>query len=768
MKKSIIVFALALSFFLCATVGAQALDTAPATLLGASNTQTPQDSRALTSGVDGENVFVVYMPLNMEGYKVTAITDGMLVERGGSYEFRIELLEGYSYSKSFAVSVNGKKLTGDKNGVYTISSISEDCIISVDGVVDTTPPKVTLKIGEYSFADIPESTDGFLYINTRPEIIVDVKDEGSKVASVMVAISSFELSVDQLSSYAYWQKYTDKMTLSADGANFVYVKVIDEGGNTTLVGSAGIVSDTSFPVINADNGATYYGAKSIKISDDYLDSVTLDGKKATPLFTLVPRDEDYVIVARDKAGNEARVKISVKRAMPVYTAPTDLTAIVGQTLADVKLPATENGSFVWSLPLSTSVGELGENKFSVTFIPSNTADYQTVTGIEVIIKVTNKAHTSPVGITSVGESIKGIADGKIVGVSSDMEYRAEGDSEWIKINGTEITGLAGGTYFVRYSASTGYEASPFVDVTVQSGRMLKVTFRADGETVALIECAYGQALADIPAVPVKMGYNHSTPYWDVSDFSFITEDMTVNAVYTTNTYFITFTESTRYTIVEGGVKSPVEYGSNYTFTIDIADDYMEGIYFTVKNNGTLIFPDENGVYTIENVTEVHAIEVSGVVLNVSHEKNTVVGIDADKHYAIGDKLTFTAIGSGMSNEEPEIGDERYVPLSWSAYLNSRWDEAPYKASFTLYKQGECEVKVVYRHEIYSASGWVPYGENAESIYTVTVHKLPYGIPTGNITLSTVVCIVLIATFTGVFVAWSVVKKKREGQSDDEQ
>ncbi len=762
MKKSIIVFALALSFFLCATVGAHALDTAPATL---GSSQDTQGSRALTGVVDND-VFVVYMPLNEVGYKVNAITEGMLVERGGSYEFKIELLEGYSYSKSFSVSVNGKKLTADKNGVYTISSISEDCIIEVVGVVDNTPPQVTLKIGEYSFADIPKSTDGFSYINTRPEIIVDVKKEGSAVVSTLVAISSFELSADQLSSYAYWQKYTDKMTLSADGANFVYVKVVDDSGNTTLVGSTGLVSDITFPAINAENGATYYGVKSIKISDDYLDSITLDGKTATPMFTLVPRDEDYTIVACDKAGNETRVKISVKRAMPAYTPPTDLTAIVGQTLADVKLPTTENGSFVWSLPLSTSVGELGENKFSVTFIPTNTADYQTVTGIEVIIKVTNKAHISPVGITSVGESIKGIADGKIVGVSDGMEYRAEDGAEWIRVNGTEITGLAGGTYFVRYSATVGYEASSFVDVTVPSGRMLQVTFRADDEIVAVVECAYGQALAEIPAVPVKMGYNHATPYWDVSDFSFITEDMTVNAIYTTNTYFITFTESSRYTIIEGEVKSPVEYGSNYTFTIDIADDYMAGIYFTVKNNGTLFFPDENGVYTIENVTEVHTIEISGVVLNVSPEKNTVVGIDPDKHYAIGDKLTFTAVGSGMSNNEPEIGDERYVPLSWTAYLNTRWDEAPYKASFTLYKQGECEIKVVYRHEIYSASGWVPYGENAENIYTITVHKLPYGIPTGNITLSTVVCIVLIVAFTGAFVAWYVVKRKRESKTDD--
>lgn len=766
MKKSIIIFALALAFFLCSATAVAAVET-PVSLSDDTNADQIQGRAATvrTTDITEKDVHVIFLPIDTVGYTVTPVSEGMVVEHGESYSFKVTVNEGYVKDTSFSVKVNGEKLFSDGNGIYTIPSVVEECIVTVEGVADIMPPDVKLQIGDYFWTELPSETEEFMYIDSLPTIKVDASDVGREAPAVQIAISSFELSESELYTYVYWQKYEEGMTLSGDGANFVYVKATDKAGNTSYAGSVGIVCDTSAPSINVNDGETYYGTKSIKISDDYLVSITLDGKPSTPSFTLVPRDKDYEIVATDKAGNKTSVTVSIKRAVPTYTAPTDLSAILGQTLADIKLPSTENGSFVWSLPLSTSVGELGENKFYVAFIPTNTAYYQTITGIEVVVKVTNKAHNPPVGLSSVAESIKGIADGKITGVSDAMEYRGEGDSEWIQVAGTEITGLVGGTYYVRYSASVGYEASSFVAVSVASGRMLKVTFLADGEIVEVVETAYGQPLVDIPTVPVKVGYNHATPYWDVSDFSFITEDMTVNAVYMTNTYIITFSQSPRYTVREGSIKNPVEYGSDYTFYIDIGNDYMKGIYFTVKNNGALILPDADGMYTIKNVTEVHNIEISGVVLNVSADKNTVVGIDDKKHYAIGDKLSFEAIGSGMSNNDPEIGDERYVPVSWTGYLTSRWDSAPYKASFTLYKEGECQLNIVYRHEIYSANGWIPYGESEQSVHTVTVHKLPYGIPTGNVTLSTVVCAVLIVAFTGVFIAWYVVKKKRENNGD---
>ncbi len=67
-----------------------------------------------------------------------------------------------------------------------------------------------------------------------------------------------------------------------------------------------------------------------------------------------------------------------------------------------------------------------------------------------------------------------------------------------------------------------------------------ITFMADGEVVATRTVNEGDALTDIPEVPVKDGHNQTQPIWDVSDFGNIMSDMTVNAVYTRNTYTVTF------------------------------------------------------------------------------------------------------------------------------------------------------------------------------------------------------------------------------------
>ena len=69
----------------------------------------------------------------------------------------------------------------------------------------------------------------------------------------------------------------------------------------------------------------------------------------------------------------ATVTVS-KKALTV-TAPEDLTAIYGQTLADVELP----DGWAWDDPLTTPVGNVGDKTFSATFTPEDTENYETVT-----------------------------------------------------------------------------------------------------------------------------------------------------------------------------------------------------------------------------------------------------------------------------------------------------------------------------------------------------------------------------------------------------
>ena len=69
-----------------------------------------------------------------------------------------------------------------------------------------------------------------------------------------------------------------------------------------------------------------------------------------------------------------QVEVTIKKADPDVTVPDGLTATYGDTLANVDL----TDGWAWDAP-NTSVGDVGENTFSATFTPSDTANYNTVT-----------------------------------------------------------------------------------------------------------------------------------------------------------------------------------------------------------------------------------------------------------------------------------------------------------------------------------------------------------------------------------------------------
>ena len=89
----------------------------------------------------------------------------------------------------------------------------------------------------------------------------------------------------------------------------------------------------------------------------------------------------------------ACVTVSVSKDDPIATAPTGLTAAYGQTLADVTLTNPEGntpGTWAWADEGTTSVGSVGSNTFKASFTPTDTANYNGKTGVDVTMTVSNK------------------------------------------------------------------------------------------------------------------------------------------------------------------------------------------------------------------------------------------------------------------------------------------------------------------------------------------------------------------------------------------
>lgn len=81
-------------------------------------------------------------------------------------------------------------------------------------------------------------------------------------------------------------------------------------------------------------------------------------------------------------------KLTITKINPEYNIPNGLIAIYGQTLGDVSLP----DGFSWERELTTSVGEIGENRFTVRYTPTDVINYNIITGIEVVIHVKSNAN----------------------------------------------------------------------------------------------------------------------------------------------------------------------------------------------------------------------------------------------------------------------------------------------------------------------------------------------------------------------------------------
>lgn len=145
--------------------------------------------------------------------------------------------------------------------------------------------------------------------------------------------------------------------------------------------------------------------------------------------------------------------------------------------ATVEGPQTEAGAS-YTATLSALTGKAADNYA----LPTE--------GLTCDFSIKNAAQGAPV-VQATAETVSGKRDGKITGVDATMEWRAKGADKYQAVDeGTaELTGLAAGTYEVRYQAKANYDASSATEVTVAAGPKLVVTLPSNQVGYALTSTA---------------------------------------------------------------------------------------------------------------------------------------------------------------------------------------------------------------------------------------------------------------------------------------
>lgn len=123
------------------------------------------------------------------------------------------------------------------------------------------------------------------------------------------------------------------------------------------------------------------------------------------------------------------------------------------------------------LPSSEYKGELSHNKdvgtATLTVKDNGIGNYNITNPVTVNFEIVKDTKTPPMGLKGIAPSADGAKDGKITGTTADMEYSTDTAFTSPKpCTDGETTGLAEGTYYVRYKETGTSEASDYVEVKV--------------------------------------------------------------------------------------------------------------------------------------------------------------------------------------------------------------------------------------------------------------------------------------------------------------
>ena len=157
----------------------------------------------------------------------------------------------------------------------------------------------------------------------------------------------------------------------------------------------------------------------------------------------------------------------------------------------------------------------------------------------------------PTGLTGVAPSADGGSDGKITGTTADMEYSADTAFTSPKPCGDgETTGLAEGTYYVRYKATTTTAASNWVAVHVRLNTVTVV----DGDGTKVTKHKSGTSVTVKVTIPTGKSFtrwifeNVTIPTEDVTKqeitFTMPEKDVKLTALFKDIDYNITVTDGT--------------------------------------------------------------------------------------------------------------------------------------------------------------------------------------------------------------------------------
>lgn len=415
--------------------------------------------------------------------------------------------------ETVTVTDNGKELKADENDRYTVKAAEGDVGTEHEIVAkDSANNAQTRKIKMYA-----EHT-----YNWTTDKLPTVSEAGSKHGTCSVCgHESGAVEIPALAVKGYSGKYDGKEHFvdaselpegavveykAADGSWANDAPSIKDAGNVTVdyrvtIDGAAVEGQVTLEVtplaitVSALDASKTYGdddpelgwkvTKGKLVEGESLQDITVSRETGETV-----RKGGYVVTASQTEDANPNYEIAFKpgtftigkRELTVkWDATTEFTydgeehcpqADLGNVVGDDKLGAYVDGGAVKAGKHTATITELtGADKGNYK-LPA--------TGLTCKFSIKKAPKGAPV-VQGVAETVSAKADGKITAVDATMEWRAKDSGEYQAVaeGVAELSGLAAGTYEVRYRADDNHEASAATKVTVAAGRKLVVTLPAE-------------------------------------------------------------------------------------------------------------------------------------------------------------------------------------------------------------------------------------------------------------------------------------------------
>ena len=322
----------------------------------------------------------------------------------------------------------------------------------------------TVTLAGDTFTEIAQNTDVTSWFKNMPlGLVAKIKTKVEAGAtSLTIAISGTPQSVETVRAYIeipeqYLVVGEYDITIDPNKNKVDFSIVSGETIDVPVPSDTQFVYDGEAKVLLTDGEGYTVSNNKYFDAGEYTAVVTLKKGYKWSDGTTAPINIPWTIKRQDITIEVTLAKTTYKYSG--YTIEPEYTVYRTTPTGNVELPSSEYK------------GELSHNKdvgtATLTVKDNGIGNYNITNPVTVNFEIVKDTKTPPMGLKGIAPSADGGSDGKITGTTADMEYSTDTAFTSPKpCTDGETTGLAEGTYYVRYKETGTSEASDYVEVKV--------------------------------------------------------------------------------------------------------------------------------------------------------------------------------------------------------------------------------------------------------------------------------------------------------------